>query len=336
MKVFHTLLTCFLVLNVAWSNGFESPRYLVGESINGQEDWTSDGATITDEQSCEGGQSLKLEKGQTVSVAGKFTSVGFVDFEILPAFGNTSFSSVTIAGRMIGFIKRENTGSLVIFSDEFENAIEADVKGFPLEGDSNLSAEWIRITARVDPVRGRWDLFVNGRSTLSDLSIMSSDNIFEANVGEYDSAYIDSWQLSLNNPLLTDADFDRTPDVEDPALERTSFQSNRNGAANGVGIDRRHTSYKNISLQTEGMQLRGFESVLYVDNRHGNDANTGIHPESEVGSDGPKASIKGAVEAAPAKSLIVVLKGTGIYSEGFRGVRGKKLTIKAAEPLIIK
>ncbi len=85
--------------------------------------------------------------------------------------------------------------------------------------------------------------------------------------------------------------------------------------------------------QTGAKEVKGH--VLYVDNVHGSDGNTGkfCYP---VGNDGPKASIKAAIQAAPDDAVIVVLKGTGTYHEGSYGAKGKSFTLTTLDSATIQ
>lgn len=336
MNISRYFLIGCLATNVAWSEGFESPNFQVGDVIEGKSGWTSDGAVITDEQSKEGSQSLKLENGQTVSLSGTSSTVEFVDFEILPSFGETAVSTVKVAGRTLEFVKNEDGGSLILLSKESDEATELEIKGFSTEENSDLSTDWIRITVRIDTVAGKWDLYVDGRPTVSNLSVVASPNVFEAGSGVDGLTFIDQWQKSPENPLFVDSDKDGIPDAEEIALGLNAFGDDRNGDRNGNGVSNVDEYFSAASTQGAFAFAGASGAVLFVDNLHGNDANSGIRSYLAVGGDGPKSSIKAAMDAAPLKALIVVLKGTGVYKEGSRGVRGKQVTIKVVEPVSIK
>ncbi len=65
-------------------------------------------------------------------------------------------------------------------------------------------------------------------------------------------------------------------------------------------------------------------------------ARPGYDDYAGAASRGPKASLKAAMTAAESGDTIVVLKGTGTYDEGSRGVTGKALTIKTVGNVTIK
>lgn len=336
MNISRYFLIGCLATTVAWSESFESPNFHVGDVIEGRSGWTSDGAIITDEQSKEGSQSLKLESGQTASLAGSSSTVEFVDFEVLPSFGGTALSSFKVAGRTLEFVKSEDGGSLVLLSGESDKTPELEIKGFPVDENSNFSTEWIRITARVDAVAGKWDLYVDSRPAASNLSIVASPNVFEASSGMAGLTFIDQWQKSPDNPLFVDSDRDGMPDAEEIALGLNAFGDDRNGDRNGNGISNVNEYFNAASTQVAFAFAGASGVVLFVDNLQGSDVSSGFRSYPAVGGDGPKRSIKGAMEAAPTKALIVVLKGSGVYQEGSRGVAGKALTIKTVGPIVIK
>lgn len=336
MKSCLVALTSLLAVNIAWSDGFESPGYQVGESIDGKAGWATSGAAVTEEMAKEGSQSVKLSGEAHATVAGSIQGIGFIDFEILPTFESESVSSFTIAGRKIEFLKKDSNGSLVLKSEQSEDGADVELAGFRLAADSNRANEWIRITSRIDTTKGKWDLYVDGVPMLFDQAIASSENIFEVRNFEGNILYFDDWKSVSDNPLFADADRDGMPDAEEIALGLNPYGDDRNGDLDGNGISNIE-EYFNDNVSPEGRLFGGRRvSVVFVDNLRGSDANSGSVSYAGTAGQGPKGSIKGAMNAAPSGSLIVILKGQTPYKEDSLGVEGKRLTIRTVEPIVIK
>lgn len=57
-------------------------------------------------------------------------------------------------------------------------------------------------------------------------------------------------------------------------------------------------------------------SIIFLDNKVGDDSYTGKWPEV-IGKHGPKATLKAAYEAAPENGIIVIFPGLGLYGESY-------------------
>jgi hypothetical protein len=188
----------------------------------------------------------------------------------------------------------------------------------------NLSRDWIRVTVRRSAAD--WDLYLDGRPIAARLPLDKGKTTFEAK-----DTYLDQYQETPENPLFADGEKDGMPDLEEKAVGLNPYADDRLGDLDGDGISNVEQMFadKPSSMIASG-------TLIFVDNLIGNDANSGTRALTSMGSAGPKASIKAAMAGATSGDIIVVRKGSGIYSEGSRGAPGKQLTIKTVEPVTIQ
>ncbi|AHF92747.1 beta-glucosidase [Opitutaceae bacterium TAV5] len=82
--------------------------------------------------------------------------------------------------------------------------------------DSNRSANWLRISYRIDYPLKRWDLFVDGQLVLPNLAFLDNTQTgfsqFSLRGDEETAAFLDYFYVGGDNPLYADASGDGIPD----------------------------------------------------------------------------------------------------------------------------
>lgn len=319
---------------LAASADFEVPNYQVGQDVDGREGWNGIEAMIADEQSAAGNQSLKIAGSVRRSIA-ETGKIRFIDLCLLPVFEKgEALATLHICGARLGFAKVGERGKVIVFSPNESAGRPIEKIDYVLSEDGGFADGWIRVTLRLDEARGRWDLFLDGKPAAVNVAMGERTEIFEVLGTSSDAVYLDAYEESENNPLFGDEDHDGLPDAEEEACGLNAYADDRDGDLDADGISNAEEIFGGTSPQAPG-SLKSVE-FLYVDNRTGNDANSGRHSYAAIGADGPKASLKAAMASARSGCVIVVLKGTGIYEEGSRGMPGKALTIKTVGPVTIR
>lgn len=319
------------------AEGFETPTWQAEQSVEGKSGWRG-GAIISKEQAKADEQSLKIAKEQTAErgIAGGAKELRYIDLYVLPVYGTEPAETLDIGGAKIGFLREGTTGRVVVL--EGEQALVLQSGDFELEGTNGEGAEWLRVTVRLAPAKGEWDLHVNGVPVRAG-SKLSNEDVLKIAGGSEGAIYADEVSEGAENPLFADSDHDGMPDAEEKALGLDPYADDRDGDLDGDGVSNVQELFQGTSPRVagkgDGAGLVG-GPIIYVDNLAGNDGNTGNHSYAAVGADGPKGSIKGAMASAPTGATIVVLKGKGIYEEGSRGIKGKALTIRTVEPVTIR
>lgn len=327
------LLSILMILGsctLGWGagEGFESGA--VGQVIGTQEGWQGS-AIVSDEESAQGEKSLKVSEGQFVSREESLQDgIVFWDFYLLPVF-DEGHAVLNVSGAKMGFRKVGNLGKVVAFAGNEETVIPTDI---PLSSESGDVENWVRFTVRVDKGKREWDLFIDGKPLAASLKLEQGEG-FRLDGTAAGSAYLDDLSAGGENLLFVDNDHDGMPDAEELAYGLNPFVDDRESDLDGDGISNiRDFFFKDLSASSGDAQATN-RKFLFVDNLKGNDGWSGAHSYS-FGSDGPKATLKAAMEQASSGAVIFLMKGQGVYNEGSRGIVGKKLTVRAIEPIEIR
>jgi len=327
------LLSILVILSsctLGWGarEGFEG--YSVGQEIGSQAQWLGN-ATVSDEESVEENQSLKIGLGQTASRKSEIQKgVVFWDFYILPVFDQGE-AMLDVAGAQIGFRKSGSKGEVMAFSEDSPTAVPLDV---PLLADSGEIENWLHFTIRVDRAKGVWDLYLDSKPVLTSLKLGAGSGL-EVKGRPDACTYLDLVEERKTNPIFEDNDADGMPDAEEKALGLNPFVDDRDADIDGDGISNVAEFFSGTLAQGSGSAPSETSAYLFVDNLSGSDSYSGSQSYG-AGGNGPKSSLKAAINAAPNGAVIVVLPGKGVYDEGSRGISGKRMTIKTQGNVTIK
>ncbi len=322
-------LLSLLAIGAATAESFEAPDYTVGNALPAA--WQKEEiAEISADESVSGAQSLKIGPESTVRYGqAKNEGIIYADLQILPVAGKNEV--LNLGGARLGF---GADGKISIFEGDGAEGRPSRVATYGV--DSGIGTAWVRLTVRVDTGKKKWDLYVDGRPAEADLALGNATaalTVFGPSVG---SVYLDDYVQAEENPLFPDADKDGMADAEEKANGLNPYGDDRDGDLDGDGISNVDEMFAGSSPQAPGPLGGQAARLFYVDNLNGNDSNSGRHSYVGMGQDGPKASLKAAMAAAPPDGIIVVLKGKGIYEEGSRGTPDKQLTIKSVDPVTIR
>lgn len=315
---------------LGWSAGEGFEGGIVGQEIGGLDGWQGS-AVVSDEESAQGEKSLKVSEGQFVSREGSFQDgIVFWDFYLLPVFGSGE-PVLTISGAKMGFRKKGSLGKVVVFVENQEVATLAEI---PLLAESGEAENWVRFTIRIDLAKREWDLFVDGRLLAASLKLGQGGG-FRLVGDAVGSTFFDELIAGRENILFIDKDCDGMPDAEELAYGLNPFVDDRESDLDGDGISNIKGFFFGDSAAKSGARRVFMRNFLFVDNLKGNDAWNGLSSYSREG-DGPKATLKAAMEKASSGAVIFLMKGKGFYDEGSRGIVGKELTIRTVEQVKIR
>lgn len=314
--------------------GFESPEYQAGEGVVGKFGWerVEGEGEVSQEQSALGEQSLELKDGERVKRKGTgLEEVHFREVYVLAKYEEGGEARLNLGGAWLGFRRTGSQGQVIAYSGGEGKEVG---EGREVSREDGLGSEWLRITVRIDEGKGKWDVYLGEKPVRANLELGEGRGEVELRGPAEGREYYDEYREGNENPLFADADKDGMPDAEEKAHGLNAYGDDREGDLDGDGISNVEEMFGGKSPSRREGEGGVPISYIYVDNARGDDANSGRR--SHGGKEGPKASLKAAMREAEKGSVIVVLKGTGIYEEGSRGEKEKELTIKAVEPVTIK
>lgn len=325
MKKVCLILGLTMAVNGASGESFEAPEQVAGEAVKGS--WASTGdVQVSSEESQGGDQSVKIGAGElSANVDGQ--GVRFVDFQILPSFGDNG-TEVEVAGAKLKFFVENGAGKVSV--EGSTGGTRVLEQSYPV-AQGNVATAWLRVSLRVDSTKNTVDVYLDGKPLKANIPT-DGTNAFVVRNGEFPAAYLDEWLVSSENPLFEDQDRDGMADAEEIARGLNPFIDDRDADVDGNGVSNIEDYFS--STGTSGVSGSGH--VLYVDNLNGNDANTGKYSYAAMGQNGPKSSLTAAMNTAPDGGMIIILRGTGVYEESSRSAEGKSLTITALESVTIK
>ncbi|AHF89661.1 beta-glucosidase [Opitutaceae bacterium TAV5] len=142
-----------------------------------------------------------------------YTRPVFSPVEALPKLKNLKRAAAT------GFVTVETSGEIYVVNGDGEGGGEWIATGHrvPLAtDDSNRSANWLRVSYRLDYPLKRWDLFVDGQLVLPNLAFPDNTQTgfsqFSLRGDEETAAFLDYFYVGGDNPLYADASGDGIPD----------------------------------------------------------------------------------------------------------------------------
>jgi hypothetical protein len=313
--------------------GFEAPEFEIGKGVPQGSGWTAEGdVLVSGEQSASGKQSILIEsQGCLAREIERHAGLVFRDVAVLPVYENVAKTVLDLGGAQLGYQKVGREG--VICAYDGDTPVLIDKKRYSLPEGDNLGEDWVRVTVRIDYAQGVWDLYLDGEPVKSRLRLGDERRRVSFSGSDAGGSYYDGYLEANANPLFPDTDQDGMPDAEEKAMGLNAYADDRDEDkdCNGVSNVREFFGEDESNLKGGSASPANY---VFVDNANGSDRNSGRR--SYGGSEGPKASLKAAMSAASVGSIIVVMKGVGVYDEGSRGDEEKSLTIKAIEPVTIR
>ncbi|MGH8046102.1 MAG: hypothetical protein ACREKL_02550 [Chthoniobacterales bacterium] len=327
--------------------GFEEEEgFQAGSFPMGVAEWSVDaGCRIVSGVSSAGSQHLEIGGGEGQANAVRTIAktewgtepIAYYDFWVRPTVDGSSEVPISIVadGASMAFVKDADRGVVAAYSATPDGKGKSMFSGSGFAIDDNEAQEWHRLTIREDYARRTWDIYLDGVLTFVNLGMdgnAKQPSLFAVTLSVGQKIALDSWQITKQQPLFADSDNDGMPDDWEKANELDPLLADRDLDADGDGVSNIEEFLLGRSASQRGV---GQSHYLYVDNRTGDDNNTGALPYA-AGTSGPKFSIKTAMAEAKSGDVIVVLKGTGFYNEGSRSAHGKALTIKTTGGVTIK
>lgn len=242
-------LTISILASVPFSTSFEaSEGYTLG-SLNGQLSWvvTQGNAIITNADHYSGNSSVLVAGTPSpppTQVFYLFTpsvfeqGVVFIDLFAKPYAGTTEGTSTIFNGGTAVSFRLQRIGTTaVLYAKSYEGAGLVSIStSFSVPLDTNgFSTSWIRLTARADFTRLKWDLYANGQMVAADLGIASSSRNFSPFVVT-GVTFLDDLYVGLNNPVFADINNNGIDDTWETAHGLSLFSDNRNTSPSGSGV----------------------------------------------------------------------------------------------------
>ncbi|AHF90589.1 beta-glucosidase [Opitutaceae bacterium TAV5] len=142
-----------------------------------------------------------------------YTRPVFSPVEALPKLKNLKRAAAT------GFVTVETSGEIYVVNGDGEGGGEWIATGHRVSlatDDSNRSANWLRVSYRLDYPLKRWDLFVDGQLVLPNLAFPDNTQTgfsqFSLRGDEETAAFLDYFYVGGDNPLYADTSGDGIPD----------------------------------------------------------------------------------------------------------------------------
>lgn len=302
--------------------GFEADSgYSVDADASKLPGWTASASGVakaTDEVFNDGNQSLEIfksEKDQAVAKSVTIPKDGilYIDFMIRPTADpeENPVYSVAANGAVLGFLKEGDTGTVVAVVGDQKPSTATNFS-FEVD-DDNLAVDWVRVTIREDVKAKTWDLFLNGKLTLVDQSLIATDagafQVYSSSQGRF---YIDDLLVTEFNPLFPDSDKDGLPDAYEEATGTNPLLNDRASFMPGSELSniKSFLSENNFRLTNAFLKMR----VIYVDNNNGkgSDADKGEY-SYRVENRGPKSTLEAAINNSDENTIIALMESARPY-----------------------
>ena len=163
----------------------------------------------------------------------------FVDPLELPEVIETEQSAVT------GFVKVNTQGEVyAIDGDGLGGGSwvpSGELRNLQGNQGSEVSADWIRLTYRLDYTTKKWDLFVDGEMVMVDLGFLDQSILslgsFSARADGETATQLDYFYAGNENPLYVDTSNDGLPDDWLTAQGLSIYSNQRSGDSDQDGLD---------------------------------------------------------------------------------------------------
>lgn len=259
--------------------------------------------------------------------------VVFFAVALKPVVAEDQESTLWLGGIEIRFIRHpDGTIGIAPSHRQSTDVLETKTRATRANGEAD---GWIHLMVRQDLNRKTWDLWLDGTLVSMDEKLPASMEAPSLSLqgSPKGTTYMDAVAIGQNNPLFADQDSDGMPDAYEVAHGLNPYADDRNGDLDGDGVTNIREHLQGTPPDAVGTLAK--RQILYVDNRIGSDANSGASSLA-IGKNGPKASIKAAMAAAENNALIVVMPGSGVYEEGSRSAKGKRIVIRTVDNIVIQ
>ncbi|MEO6004467.1 MAG: putative Ig domain-containing protein [Opitutus sp.] len=168
--------------------------------------------------------------------------VVYVDFFARPAAAtDVALSTVFDAGNArFGFQRINTNASLYAFNGNGTGGGSWISTAFGLALAADFTAPWVRLTARADFLRKKWDLYADGSMVAADLSFINSSATFLDTFNVRESVTggtsLDDLFAGTSNPLFADANNNGIDDAWELAHGLLLSADNRDLSPSGSGV----------------------------------------------------------------------------------------------------
>jgi hypothetical protein len=246
--------------------------------------------------------------------------VAYVTLRFRPVADEDLFAStlIDLERAALRFFRSGDHGYVCVLHGDGEGGItwwETDAR-FSVDSDG-LSEEFLTLTVRLDYEHNLWDLWVEERleDFASGLDIGPPDalEIILLTGHRNVPAELSSLRVSAESPGFLDPHTKADDDSLDSSSQEPAgflITGGDHGHESPGGIAESFENDHEVDIDYRNPAYTG---LIYVNNRLGNDANSGRRPTSDLPHDGPKATIQAAARASIAGYRIVVERGTSPY-----------------------
>ncbi len=184
------------------------------------------------------GYGVDLDENEILSI--DFTSasvqtVGWIDFYLKPAFGSLEDLPVNFPfgqAALTSFVKAGSDGRIYAFNGDGQGSGVWVDSGYTVTLNASSSANWVRMTYRLDYSTLSWDLFLNDQLQLIDLGFIDANtpplSAFSIEGTSEGLTQFDEFEAGFLNPLYADADNDGIADSYESAQGLDTTLNDRN------------------------------------------------------------------------------------------------------------
>jgi hypothetical protein len=301
-----------------------SEGYETGD-LDGQKGWTVFDGSADVSQASNGEGSVRFGGDGTparIGVAPLLSGedVAYVTFRFRPVADDDLFAStlIDLERAALRFLRSGDYGYVCVLHGDGEGGVEwwETAARFSVDSDG-LSQEFLSVTVRLDYEHNLWDLWVEER--LEDFAI-------GLDIGPPDAleivlltghrnvpAELSSLRVSSEAPGFLDPYTKSDDDSLDSSNQEPAgflITGGGHGHESPGGIAESFETDHEVDIDSGSL---GDTGLIYVNNRFGNDANSGRRSTADLTRDGPKATIQAAAHVSVAGDRIIVERGASPY-----------------------
>jgi len=232
-----------------FTSDFEVSESYTAGALNGQLGWIASGpVTVSGLDVYSGSAAVRAASGSPAATFGRAFAPGapggiaYVDFFARPAaeVGLSFAARYTAEGARFGFSRMGADGALYAFDGDGAGSGAWKASGFVLPLAADFTAPWLRLTARADFSRKKWDLYANAQMVAADLSLLNASSTYLATFDTTGSAAmstsLDDFYAGAANPLFPDVNNNGIDDAWETAHGLSLASDNRNLSPSGNGV----------------------------------------------------------------------------------------------------